>query len=115
MDDVKYEVAVANRVLGISGLASGVRASLGHVSMRLPSDPGVFVVKGRGYDVDVLSEMRPEDMVLCDLEGYLVEGPPGVVQCNEVKIHSCIFKARPEVHSIVHVHPTFAVLLSVLG
>jgi L-fuculose-phosphate aldolase len=99
----------------MSGLATGVRASLGHVSMRLPSNPRQFVVKGRGYAMDVLMEMRPRDMVLCDIEGYLLDGPPGVVQCNEVKIHSCIYKARPDVHSIVHVHPTYCVLMSVLG
>ena len=49
LDDVKREVAVANRVLPDIGLASGVLGSLGHVSMRVPDDPEKFVVKGRGY------------------------------------------------------------------
>lgn len=114
-DEVKVEVAIANRILTELGLAAGVRASLGHVSMRLPSDPGRFLVKGRGYRVDVLSRMRPEEMVTCDLEGYWVDGPVGSLPCNEVKIHSCIYKTRPDVHSIVHVHPEYTVLLSVLG
>ncbi|HZU15339.1 MAG TPA: class II aldolase/adducin family protein [Candidatus Dormibacteraeota bacterium] len=112
--EVKRQVAVANRVLAELGLATGVLASLGHASMRLPSEPDKFVVKGRGYAIDALARMRPEDMVVCDLDGYLVDGPPGVSQCFEVKMHSCIYRARPDVQSVVHVHPRFVVVMSVL-
>ena len=58
--DVKYQVAVANRVLWVLGLASGVTASLGHASWRVPEQPDRFVVKGRGYAMDALAAMRPE-------------------------------------------------------
>jgi ribulose-5-phosphate 4-epimerase/fuculose-1-phosphate aldolase len=114
-EDVKYQVAVGNRVLANIGLASGVLVSLGHVSMRVPEASDRFVVKGRRYKMDALPRMRPEDMVVCDFEGNLVEGPPGAMQCHEVKIHSCIYRDRPEVQSIVHVHPRFTVLASTLG
>ena len=115
LDEVKYQVALGSRVLAMTGLAAGVRASMGHVSMRDPQNPDRFVVKGRGYAIDVLSRMIPENMVVCDLNGYLMEGPPGVLQCNEVMIHACVYKARPEVQSVVHVHPPFSVMLTVLG
>lgn len=115
LEDVKREVALGNRILNIVGLAAGVRASMGHVSLRDPADPNRFIVKGRGYEIDVLSRMKPENMVVCDLEGYLVDGPPGILQCHEVKIHSCIYKARPDVKSVVHVHPPFCTMLTVLG
>jgi ribulose-5-phosphate 4-epimerase/fuculose-1-phosphate aldolase len=115
LDEVKREVALGSRILSMTGLASGIRASLGHVSLRDPNNPDHFVVKGRGYEIDVLSRMRPENMVVCDLNGYLVDGPPGTVQCNEVMIHACVFKARPEINSIVHVHPPYSVLLTILG
>jgi L-fuculose-phosphate aldolase len=97
------------------GLSTGVRASLGHVSVRVPGEPAHFVVKGRGYRLDALDRIRAQDLVVCDLEGELVEGPPHIVPCFEVKIHSCIYKARPDVMSVVHVHPTYTVVLSVLG
>jgi L-fuculose-phosphate aldolase len=115
LDGVKHEVAIATRVLANAGLASGALASLGHVSMRLPSDPNRFVVKGRGLALDALSVVREEDMVVCDLDGYLHAGPKGVTQPNEVMIHACILKARPDVQSVVHVHPRYAVVLSTLG
>jgi ribulose-5-phosphate 4-epimerase/fuculose-1-phosphate aldolase len=115
LDEVKYQVAVANRILAELGLATGILASLGHASMRVPSAPDTFVVKGRGYKMDALAAMQPADMVVCDLEGYKVDGPPGSTQCFEVKMHSCIYKLRPDVQSVVHVHPRFAVLMSILG
>ena len=113
-EDVKHQVAVANRVLSEVGLSSGVLASLGHASMRVPEAPDRFIVKGRGYAMDALARMTPEQMVVCDLEGYLVEGPPGATQCFEVKMHSCIYKLYPDVQSVVHVHPRFTVVMSVL-
>jgi ribulose-5-phosphate 4-epimerase/fuculose-1-phosphate aldolase len=115
LDEVKRQAAVANRVLAEVGLATGVLASLGHASLRVPSNPERFVVKGRGYAVDALARMRPEDMIVCDLEGNFVSGPPGSSQCYEVKMHSCIYKTHPEVHSVVHVHPRYVVVMSVLG
>jgi ribulose-5-phosphate 4-epimerase/fuculose-1-phosphate aldolase len=100
--------------LAETGLAAGVLAANGHASMRVPQAPDRFVVKGRGYQIDALARMRPADMVVCDLEGFLVEGPPGATQCFEVKMHSCIYRTYPEVQAIVHVHPRFVVLMSVL-
>lgn len=115
LEQLKCEVALANRILSITGLSAGVRAAMGHVSCRDPADSGRFVVKGRGYAIDVLSRMLPQNMVVCDLEGYLLEGPPGTAQCNEVKIHSSIYKARPDVRSVVHVHPPYSVMLTLRG
>lgn len=115
LDDVKHQVAMANRVLAELGLASGILASLGHASLRVPSDPGRFVVKGRGYAIDALAAMRPEDMIVCDLEGFKLDGPPGSTQCFEVKLHSTIYKSRPDVQSVVHVHPRFTIVMTLLG
>jgi ribulose-5-phosphate 4-epimerase/fuculose-1-phosphate aldolase len=112
---LKRDVAAANRVLADQGLAAGVYASLGHASLRLPWDPTKFVVKGRGYAIDALSRMRGRDMVVCDLEGNMLEGPPGATPCFEVKMHSTIYKVRPDVDSVVHVHPRFTTLMGVLG
>lgn len=114
-EQVKYDVAVANRILSEVGLATGILASSGHASMRVPDTPDRFVVKGRGYAIDVLSLMTPDEMVVCDLDGNFIEGPDGSTQCMEVKMHSCIYKTHPEVNSVVHVHPRHIVLMTVLG
>src|SRR3984893_18918489 len=113
--DAKRDVPIANRVLWAMGLSAGVTAALGHASLRLPDRPDRFLVKGRGYKMDALAAMKPEEMVTCDLEGNLVDGPPGATQCFEVKMHSWIYKLYPQVQSVVHVHPRFTVLMSTLG
>jgi L-fuculose-phosphate aldolase len=113
-EEVKREVAAANRVLANLGLATGVTAALGHASMRVPSEPNQFFVKGREYEFDALAIMEPDDMVLCDTDGFLISGRPGLTQCSEVKIHACIYKTHPKVQAVVHVHPRYTVLMSVL-
>ncbi|MBV9120980.1 MAG: class II aldolase/adducin family protein [Chloroflexi bacterium] len=112
---IKREVAVANRVLAATGLAGGMTAALGHASMRVPDAPDHFIVKGRGYAMDALAAMLPNDMIVCDLEGNFLEGPPGSTQCFEVKMHSCIYKLYPDVQAVVHTHPRFTILMTVLG
>jgi ribulose-5-phosphate 4-epimerase/fuculose-1-phosphate aldolase len=114
LEDVKREVATANRVLANLGLATGLTAALGHASMRVPSEPNHFFVKGREYEFDALAIMEPDDMVMCDTEGFLIAGRTGLTQCSEVKIHACIYKTHPQVHSVVHVHPRYTILMSVL-
>jgi ribulose-5-phosphate 4-epimerase/fuculose-1-phosphate aldolase len=113
-EDVKREVAAANRILANLGLAAGVTAALGHASMRVPSEPNHFFVKGREYEYDALAIMEPDDMVMCDTEGFLVAARAGLTQCSEVKIHACIYKTHPQVQAIVHVHPRYTILMSVL-
>jgi 3,4-dihydroxyphthalate decarboxylase len=112
--ETRYQVAVANRIMAALGLATGLTASVGHASMRVPEQPDRFLIKGRGYELDILSELGPDDMVLCDLEGNKLEAPAGASQCYEVKMHSCIYRAFPEVQSVVHAHPRFTILMSVL-
>jgi len=114
IDDVRYEVSGAYRVLSEVGLETGVLASLGHASLRVPGDPEKFVVKGRGYEIDAVALMQPKDMVTCDLEGYWIDGPPGSSQCFEIKMYSTIYKEHPEVNSIVPVHPRYTTIMSVL-
>ena len=113
-EDVKRQVAIGNRILAEVGLSNGITASLGHISMRVPENPNHFIVKGRGYEIDALPRIEPEDMVVCDLEGYRVEARPGAMQCFEVKIHSCILRDHPEINSVCHVHPRYTVLMSTL-
>jgi len=54
-------------------------------------------------------------MVVRDSEEFMVEGRPGLTQCFEVKIHSCIYKTQPGVHFVVHVHPRYTVWIRMMG
>jgi ribulose-5-phosphate 4-epimerase/fuculose-1-phosphate aldolase len=114
-DEARELCATANRVLALSGLATGVTAALGHASLRLPDNPDHFLVKGRGYKVDALAMIQPQDLVECDLDGNKVGGPDGVTQCFEVKMHSCLLRDRSDINAVVHAHPRYVVAMSVVG
>jgi L-ribulose-5-phosphate 4-epimerase len=112
--ELKAKVATANRILAHAGLATGPMAYLGHASNRIPNTDYI-VMKGRGYDVDSLAEMHAGDMIVLDLEANVLDGPRGVIPQNEVKMHTRIYRARRDVGGIVHVHPRFCIILSIVG
>jgi L-fuculose-phosphate aldolase len=58
-------------------------------------------------------EITPENMVLCNLNGEKVGGAGR--KHSEVYIHSEIYKSRPDVNSVIHAHPTYAVAFSATG
>lgn len=82
----------------------------GHVSVRVPGDASHFYMKPHSMG---LEEITPENIVVCNLAGEKVGGTGR--RHSEVFIHSEIYKLRPDVMSVIHVHPTHAVALSATG
>jgi L-fuculose-phosphate aldolase len=82
----------------------------GHVSLRMPGDPAHFLMKPHSRGLD---EITLDNIVVCNLAGEKVGG--GGRRHSEVFIHSEIYKARPDVMSVIHTHPTHAVALSATG
>lgn len=57
--------------------------------------------------------LTADDIVTVDLDGRLVEGsarPP-----FEFHIHSEIYRARPDVHAVMHTHPQWSTFLTMVG
>lgn len=113
-EELKAQVAEANRVLAAVGISTGAIAGHGHVSMRIPEQPDRFVMKGRGSVVDVLARSTAEDMVICDMDAFTVERSGSAIPAFEVMMHACIYRTHPEVKSIAHSHARYCALLSVL-
>ena len=82
----------------------------GHVSVRMPGDPTHFLMKPHSRGLD---EITLDNIVVCNLAGEKVGGSGR--RHSEVYIHSEIYKARPDVMSVIHTHPTHAVALSATG
>jgi ribulose-5-phosphate 4-epimerase/fuculose-1-phosphate aldolase len=82
----------------------------GHISVRVPGNPELFFMKPHSFGFD---EITMENIVICNLDGEKVGG--GGRRHSEVFIHSEIFRARPEVMSVIHSHPDNAVALSATG
>ena len=105
--EARQKLIDAGAILDAHGLGDLTR---GHVSIRVPGDPGHFYMKPHSFGLD---EITLENIVVCNLAGEKVGG--GGRRHSEVFIHSEIYKARPEVDSVIHAHPVHAVALSATG
>lgn len=106
-DEIKQKLILAGKVLVAEGQDDFTR---GHISMRLPDNPSQFFMKPHSVGLD---ELTMENILAIDLEGNVVAGTAR--RHSEVYIHSEIFRARPDVHSVIHTHPPYAVALSASG
>ena len=78
---------------------------IGHVGVRLPDDKGIAIKLLR-----VAQEDKDQDwMMQFDFEGNKLSGT-GTVP-GEAAIYTQVFKARPEVNSIVHVHAPMCIVM----
>ena len=57
--------------------------------------------------------MRPSDMVIVDVEGHCLAGRRRV--SSEIGMHLLIYKMRPDIHAVVHAHPTTATGFAAAG
>jgi HCOMODA/2-hydroxy-3-carboxy-muconic semialdehyde decarboxylase len=88
-------VVYANRILYDHGVVDG----LGHVSVRHPSEPGVFLLScNRAPGL-----VKREDIVCYDLDGNAVSQTSERPYLERF-IHSEIYRARPDVVAVVHSH-----------
>ncbi|MCL6636438.1 MAG: class II aldolase/adducin family protein [Alicyclobacillus sp.] len=102
LQSLKEKVATGCRILAKLELSD----YLGHVSARVPGTDCVLI-KARGLDQGNLLHMTPDKVVLVDLEGRpLVDD--GLRPPDEVKLHTEIFKARPDIGAVVHTHQPIA-------
>ncbi len=105
--DIKRQLIVAGHVLVAQGQDDFTR---GHISFRLPDDPGLFFMKAHSIGLD---EITPQNILTIDLDGEVVAGTAR--RHSEVFIHSEILKARADVNCVIHTHPTYSIALSSTG
>jgi L-fuculose-phosphate aldolase len=104
---IKEQLIVAGKVLVAQGQDDFTR---GHISFRLPDNPGLFFMKAHSIGLD---EITMQNILTIDLEGNVVAGTAR--RHSEVYIHSEIFKARPDINCVIHTHPTYTIALSATG
>jgi L-ribulose-5-phosphate 4-epimerase len=80
-----------------------VDLTFGNVSV-CDRQAGVFAIKPSGVDYSALT---PDDMVIVDFEGKVVEGT--LNPSSDTPTHRCLFLAFSEIRSVVHTHSRKAV------
>jgi len=81
----------------------------GNVSAR-DAESGLVVIKPSGVPYE---ELRPEDHVVVNLEGDVVEGD--LKPSSDTASHLYIYRHRPEVNGVVHTHSPYATAFAALG
>lgn len=99
LEELKEQVWKANLDLPRHGL---VTFTWGNVS-GIDRKKGLFVIKPSGVEYD---KLRPEHMVVVDLEGNKVEGY--LNPSSDTPTHLELYKAFPECGGIVHTHSSWA-------
>lgn len=73
-------------------------------------EKGLVVIKPSGISYDA---MKPEDMVVVDLEGNIVEGSNK--PSSDTATHLVLYNSFPEIGGIVHTHSEWATIWSQAG
>lgn len=87
----------------------------GNVSQRVvvgtaPGPDDLFVIKPSGVTYD---ELTPESMVVCDLDGNLVDGTRA--PSSDTAAHAYVYRHMPDVGGVVHTHSTYATAWAARG
>src|ERR1044071_9065177 len=104
--DLLADLAAASRILAAQGVVDG----FGHVSMRHPFDPGRYLMSRSVAPALV----TPGDIVEYDLNSDPVNAN-GRASFLERFIHGEIYKARPDIMSVVHSHSPSVVPFGLVG
>jgi L-ribulose-5-phosphate 4-epimerase len=85
----------------------------GNVSQRLKFDdgsPDLFVIKPSGVSY---GDLKPDDMVVCDLDGNVVAGSRK--PSSDTAAHAYVYRNMPEVGGVVHTHSNYATAWAAIG
>ena len=114
-----YSDAVRERVARARERVAALHAELprwglvvwtaGNVSQRLHS-ADLMVIKPSGVRYDRLT---PDDMVVCDLDGVLVDGDHS--PSSDTAAHAYVYRHMPEIYGVVHTHSTYATAWAARG
>lgn len=99
IERLRVEVADLHRELVRYGL---VVWTAGNISARVPG-ADLLVIKPSGVPYDDLS---PENMVVCDLHGNVVEGDH--LPSSDTATSAFVYRSMPDIGGVVHTHSTYA-------
>jgi ribulose-5-phosphate 4-epimerase/fuculose-1-phosphate aldolase len=103
---LRADLVTANRILYDQGVVDGY----GHVSVRHPTNPDHFLIS-RWLAPDMVTE---NDILELDFDCKPVTGEKARLY-SEVYIHGEVYRARPDVKSVVHTHAPAVILMGISG
>ncbi len=106
LEDLKRDLCALHQELPRHGL---VVWTGGNLSARDPAT-GLVVIKPSGVRYE---RLRPEDHVIVDLQGRVVEGD--LRPSSDLASHLYIYRERVDINGIVHTHSPYATAFAAVG
>ena len=104
-EELKVEIA---KYSNLSYERNLVGAAGGNISIR-KEDLYLITAGGRS-----LRDVTAEDILVVDENGKIIEGKEGLKPSKETSLHINVYKFRPDIDSVVHVHPSYCTAYSIL-
>lgn len=98
--EIAENLVIASKRAYNRGIQTG---SGGNVSARIPGTETMLVKASGGS----LGDCTPEGFLVTDFEGNLIEGKGKPTR--EALLHGYIYKLRPDVNAVVHVHAPYSI------
>ena len=104
LEELREELMKACKVLYNCGVVDMV----GHISARIDGER--ILIKPRPVS---WFNLTVDDLIVMDFSGKRVDGPPSErTTVMEWPIHTEVYRARPDVRSVLHCHPTDSTLVA---
>jgi L-ribulose-5-phosphate 4-epimerase len=103
---LRREVCALHAELPRHGL---VAWTSGNLSARIPGEE-LMVIKASGVPYE---ELTPDAIVVCDLEGALVDGE--LAPSSDAATHAFVYRNRPDVGGVAHTHSPYATAWAARG
>jgi ribulose-5-phosphate 4-epimerase/fuculose-1-phosphate aldolase len=105
---VRLDLAAFYRLVSHFGMAQLV---FNHITARVPDEAGHFLINPYGLHYD---EVTASNLVKVDYDGRIVDGSGSEINPAGFIIHSCVHRARKDVHCVAHTHSRAGVAVSCL-
>lgn len=106
--ELREQICIIGELMHRFGFVDG--ATAGNISARLDENHLLITPSGvwKGF-------LKPEQLLVIDLDGNIVVPADGLKPSSETPMHLAAMKKRSDVGGVVHAHPTYATVLTMLG
>ena len=107
--DLRETVAISHRLLYLTGLGT----TRGHTSARIEGTD-TFIIKP--WPHIQMHRVQADDLIVMDFDGEII-GAEGrqITKVSEWPIHAELYRAYPEIGSIIHTHQKWATMMGLAG
>lgn len=104
-ENLRMKIATCNRMMEWLGLMD----FNGHVSARVP-DTNTILINSWGKS---RSSITPKDIIRVDMQGKAMD--KNVHAPKETPLHVAIYRERPDVRAVSHIHSPMVIILSIIN